>query len=35
MEAGLAQLQEIRATSKALRDGARLAFSNPDEEGTS
>ena len=35
VEAGLAQLQEVRATSKALRDGARLAFGNPDEEGSS
>ena len=33
IEATLARLQEVVATTKALRDGATLAVGNPDEEG--
>ena len=34
-EAALTLLQEVRTTSKALRDGGGLAVGNPDEEGLS
>ena len=33
VEAALAQLHEVRATTKALRDGVGLAVGKPDEEG--
>ena len=33
VETALALLREVRATSKALRDGARLTVGNPDKEG--
>ena len=34
-DAALAQMQEVRAASKALRDGVELAGGNPQEEGPS